>query len=230
MSGQPLALASEAFVEQKGWRRKEELVDSLPYIDGLEAGEKEAVMRLVEEEARNSDKKPADYLSELPAMPPSRIEKNELLQSELQRVSTGTPLSALDLQRYNLNPPPSSQRGDPAAWQTALDNAHAQLEHQRNRLLNLELLLKFGPITWRAHNESLAAHVANLQSELETTRGAIDQLNRERKLQQTSAGRELRALESEYVALIAKNIELEAACKKVESEATAAGANAGNPA
>lgn len=50
MSGQPLALASEAFVEQKGWRRKEELVDSLPYIDGLEAGEKEAVMRLVEEE------------------------------------------------------------------------------------------------------------------------------------------------------------------------------------
>lgn len=68
-----------------------------------------------------------------------------------------------------------------------------------------------------------------MQSEVETTRGAIDQLNRERKLQQTSAGRELRALESEYLALIAKNVELEAACKKVESEAADAGANGGNP-
>jgi pre-mRNA-splicing factor SPF27 len=148
------------------------------------------------------------------------LQNNELLQAELQRVAKGTPLTALDLQRYNLNPPPPAQRGDPAAWQTALDNAHAQLEHQRNRLLNLELLLKFGPTTWRAHNESLAAHVANLQAEVESTREAIDQLNRERKLQQTSAGRELRALESE------------AACKKVESDAAAAGAtaNGGNPA
>ena len=50
MSGQPLALASEAFAEQTGWRRREELVDSLPYIDGLEIGEQEPVMRLVEEE------------------------------------------------------------------------------------------------------------------------------------------------------------------------------------
>jgi len=50
MSGQPLALPSEAFAEQKGWRKREELVDSLPYFDGLEPGEKEAVMRLVEEE------------------------------------------------------------------------------------------------------------------------------------------------------------------------------------
>jgi hypothetical protein len=50
MSKQPLALASEAVAEQTGWRRGEDLIDSLPYIDGLETGEKEAVMRLVEEE------------------------------------------------------------------------------------------------------------------------------------------------------------------------------------
>lgn len=51
--GQPLALANEAFAEQKSWRRREELVDALPYIDGLEPGEKEAVMRLIEEEVRS---------------------------------------------------------------------------------------------------------------------------------------------------------------------------------
>ena len=48
--GQPLALANEAFAEQKSWRRREELVDALPYIDGLEAAEKDAVIRLIEEE------------------------------------------------------------------------------------------------------------------------------------------------------------------------------------
>ena len=48
--GQPLALANEAFAEQKSWRRREERVDALPYIDGLEAAEKDAVIRLIEEE------------------------------------------------------------------------------------------------------------------------------------------------------------------------------------
>ena len=144
-----------------------------------------------------------------------------MLEAELQRVSGGAPLAALDLMRYNLNPPPASQRGDPAAWQTALDNAHAQLEHQRNRLLNLELLLKFGSTTWRAHNEAVAAHVGRLQEDVVSTRDVIDQLNRERKLQQTAAGRELRNLESEYFALIAKNYELEGVCARVESEVAA---------
>lgn len=32
-----------------------------------------------------------------------------------------------------------------------------------HRLLNLELLLKFGPDSWRMHNEGLAAFVARLQ-------------------------------------------------------------------
>ena len=149
-----------------------------------------------------------------------------MLDSEFQRVAGGTPLAALDLQRYNLNPPPPAQRGDPAAWQIALDNAHAQLEHQRNRLLNLELLLKFGPTTWRAHNEALASHVGRLQDEVADTRGAIDQLNRERKLQQMAAGKELRQLESEYLSLVAKNSELEGACAKVEAQAALQGETA----
>ena len=43
--GQPLALANEAFAEQKSWRRREELVDALPYIDGLEAAEKKVLTK-----------------------------------------------------------------------------------------------------------------------------------------------------------------------------------------
>ena len=50
MSGQPLALANEAFADQKGWRKGADLIDALPYIDELKPGEKEAVMRIIEEE------------------------------------------------------------------------------------------------------------------------------------------------------------------------------------
>lgn len=33
-------------------------------------------------------------------------------------------------------------------------------------LLNLELLLKFGPDSWRMHNEALSAFVTRLQEQL----------------------------------------------------------------
>jgi pre-mRNA-splicing factor SPF27 len=39
---------------------------------------------------------------------------------------------------------------DYSAWLAASNNAHAQLEHQLNRITNLELLLKYGANTWRA--------------------------------------------------------------------------------
>ncbi len=59
-------------------------------------------------------------------------------------------MPALDMTRYRLDPPSQAQRNDLAAWRAAIDNAHAQLEHQYNRIQNLELMLKFGPNTWRA--------------------------------------------------------------------------------
>lgn len=40
-------------------------------------------------------------------------------------------------------------------------------------LLNLELLLKFGPDSWRMHNEALAAFVARLQAELAAVRRQV---------------------------------------------------------
>ena len=40
---------------------------------------------------------------------------------------------AMDTARYNLDPPPPTKRSDHNAWRAALDNAHAQLEHQYNR-------------------------------------------------------------------------------------------------
>eukprot|EP00887_Chlorella_sp_A99_P000863 scaffold5.g863.t1 len=172
-------------------------LDALPYYDTLSAEEKKAVNALIEEELRHSTKTPADYLAELPPLPASRLQDNAILQAELQRVEAEQPMEGLDTQRYNLDPPPPAKRNDVGAWKAALANAHSQLEHQYSRLLNLELLLKFGPGAWR--------------SQLADVRQQIDALNRERKLQQTAAGREIAALEAEHLALVLKNQEIAAA-------------------
>lgn len=46
----------------------------------------------------------------------------------------------------------------------------------------------------------------------------IDQLNRERKLQQQAAGSELRSLEDRYYNALRKNLEIDAACQSIEEE------------
>jgi pre-mRNA-splicing factor SPF27 len=43
-----------------------------------------------------------------------------------------------------------NKANDYSAWLAATNNAHAQLEHQLNRISNLELLLKYGANAWRA--------------------------------------------------------------------------------
>ena len=43
-----------------------------------------------------------------------------------------------DNERLSLPQPPLSRRNDVAAWRTALENAHSQLEHQYNRYLVLQ--------------------------------------------------------------------------------------------
>ena len=167
---------------------------------------------------RRGTKKPADFLAQLPPVPPSRLAGNALLEEELARVAAGRPLTGMDTSRYSLEPPPPAKRGDPVAWAAAVDNARAQLEHQHTRLLNLELLIKYGPDAWRAHNERLALHVRTQEGEAAALRRETEALNRERKLQQTAAGRELAALEGEYLAAVRKNADIEAACLAMEAE------------
>jgi pre-mRNA-splicing factor SPF27 len=56
-----------------------------------------------------------------------------VLRAELARAAAGQPMAGLDIVRYRLDEPPLNRRNDVAAWRAALDNAHAQLEHQYNR-------------------------------------------------------------------------------------------------
>ncbi len=95
-SKQPLLLEATAASEATGWRRGQDLIDALPYIDTLNDRQKKEVEALLEmqvffvvdgahtlhlqqhnplaSQMVTSPKTPADYLNELPPLPKSVLD------------------------------------------------------------------------------------------------------------------------------------------------------------
>mmetsp|Transcript_30830 Transcript_30830/g.37364 ORF Transcript_30830/g.37364 Transcript_30830/m.37364 type:complete len:243 (+) Transcript_30830:254-982(+) len=193
-------------------------IDALPYADNLPAGWRQKVDILVQEEMRRMPKSRADYLKELPPVPTSRFQEGSVIANELQRVAEGKPVEPLDTTRYRLEPPPLNRRNDPGAWKHGLTNAQAQLEHQALRMTNLELAVKYGPNAWRANLQHLDATCSSAKQALADTKAEIEQINRERKLHQTSVGTELSSLDEQWMELVKKNMEIDQACALVAQE------------
>lgn len=210
--------SKQALTLESGAVQDAGVIDALPYIDGMTNDDRHQAEELINEELKKSNKKPSDYLASFPPLPASRFEGHPILQHEYARVKAGKQMEAMDTSRFHLTPPPASQQNDFGAWRAATDNAHSQLEHQYNRLLNLELLLRFGPNARRVHNKSLEGHVYRLEKEIEQLQQQKDSINKQRKLSQESDGRALQQMEQQYTALIAKNMEINMACQELESE------------
>ncbi|KAG2483169.1 hypothetical protein HYH03_017961 [Edaphochlamys debaryana] len=213
----PLALDYAAHGGAKGWRANEHLVDALPYVDHVPPELKPHVDALIDEEKQRSTKLPSDYLRELPPVRAPQFDEHPVLKTEYERVRSKQAMAPLDTVRYRLEPPPQTKRGDVNAWKQALDNAHAQLEHQHLRILNQELLLKHGDKAWRAQVALDEAAVKSLEAALAGVKKETDALNRERKLQQHAAGAELSKLERQYMGQVRKNFDIERACDRLEA-------------
>lgn len=150
-----------------------------------------------------------------------------MIRAELLRVSEGKPAPLLDASRYRLDPPPPERRGDAVAWRACLDNARAQLEHQGNRVVNLELALRFGARAAEANAAHSAAAAALLRSEARAALARIEGINRRRKLEQEKAAEEVAEHEERWVRGVRKCAEIEAACAMLEEEVAALAAEAG---
>lgn len=136
-------------------------VDALPYADTLPEDWRAGVDQLINEEMRRMSKRPKDYLAEMAPAYELDFKGCPMLAKEFKRVVGGeSGMAPPDSTRYELAPPPKSKRNDENAWQVAVANARAQLEHQALRIQNLELASKFAPNAWRAHNASLEAAIA----------------------------------------------------------------------
>jgi len=169
------------------------MVDALPYID-TQLGQVEVAQQvkgLIEEEMRHFE--PRDYLASLPE-PEFPLLASETVSQELKRVSSGEPLAGIDLGRYQLEQPQGQLAQDHGAWRKAAEAAHMQLEYNRLRLTNLEMLERWGSKAWVAHStiaRGLERAKAHEVSQLKVGR---EEVNKKRKLDQISCGNELRKL------------------------------------
>eukprot|EP00908_Phaeocystis_cordata_P006975 Transcript_17617.p3 GENE.Transcript_17617~~Transcript_17617.p3 ORF type:complete len:155 (-),score=64.44 Transcript_17617:24-488(-) len=144
-----------------------------------------------------------------------------MLQAEWMRVCDEQPMPRIDTSRYQLDAPPQAKQADPVAWRRAVENAEAQLEHQANRLTNLELLQKHGANLWLAHLNALSGASAGLAAVHTDLAGQIEAVNRKRKAEQIEVGPHLTRLETEWVGAVKKNLEIEGHCMRLETECAA---------
>mmetsp|Transcript_17542 Transcript_17542/g.30100 ORF Transcript_17542/g.30100 Transcript_17542/m.30100 type:complete len:311 (+) Transcript_17542:63-995(+) len=204
---------------RKDWRRRgQPELDALPYLDNISPEVKALVDAMIQEEGPRGIKRPAAYEADLPSMTGPRFDGHPVLQHEYDRTKAKESMQPLATDRYRLDRPSQSRTNDVNAWKSSVENAHSQLEHQYNRIQNLELLLKYGDKSWRAQTMLDEATLKHMESELQATRKVVTELNQERKLSQTSAGAELRRTEQEYYQLVQKNLQIESACEDVEQE------------
>ncbi|XP_020813784.1 pre-mRNA-splicing factor SPF27 [Drosophila serrata] len=214
----------------------EVIVDALPYIDhGYDdVGVRESALAMVEEECRRY-RPTKNYLDHLP-LPAASPFETPLMVNEFERIQNRLPMETLSMKRYELPPPPSGKLSEVSAWQEAIENSMAQLEHQWVRSLNLELMLDYGTEAWKSYLEVFTAMQAKAQLQLQQLKKDIQDVNWQRKQAQTQAGERLRSLEAHWVLLVSKNYEIEtesaeleklvhAARQKLESLAPPASAN-----
>ncbi|XP_031639078.1 pre-mRNA-splicing factor SPF27 [Contarinia nasturtii] len=194
------------------------VVDALPYFDhGYEdTGVRETALAMVEEETRRY-RPTKNYLEHLPPINTTSFESG-LMRNEFERIQNRLPMEPLSMKRYELPPPPPSKISELTAWQDAVENSMAQLEHQAVRAMNLELLLEYGCETWKVYLDVLTSMLAKAQKQLESIKKEIQDINWQRKDKQTEAGVKLRTLETQWVILVSKNYEIEQACVRLEEE------------
>ncbi|XP_046557142.1 pre-mRNA-splicing factor SPF27-like [Haliotis rubra] len=196
----------------------EVVVDALPYFDhGYdEPGVREAAIALVEEETRRY-RPTKNYLDYLP--PPNYIAfETEMMKNEFERLQARLPMEMMNMKRYELPTPAAGKMTDISAWTECLENSQAQLEHQALRILNLDLMQEYGSSAWKMYNGVLSQMLDQAQKQLQDLRKKIQEINWQRKNEQSVAGSKLEQLESSWVGLVSKNYEIERACAEVEKE------------
>ncbi|KAH9060843.1 breast carcinoma amplified sequence 2 [Lactarius vividus] len=194
-----------------------QLFDSLPYYDNDLETHPILREKVQHELAVETQKLQQETLH--PRVPPAveLFVNNPLLAAELGRVGARKPLTAIDTSRYQLTSSSTTPSSD-EEWKAALDNAHAQLEHQRIRHNNLALLQQYGSNAWRTHNYLLEADAQKAEKILEELKEQTTSLNRDRKNTQTRLGDQLTSLENRWTELISSILQIELANVALEAE------------
>ncbi|CAM9867911.1 unnamed protein product, partial [Phaeothamnion confervicola] len=159
---------------------------------------------------------PRDYLQGRHAAK-SRL-RSPLLLAEMARLAAGKPMAPMDVARYEVPPPAAGLKNDLQEWRKSVANARAQLEHQSNRLLNLELLQNLGAQGRLAHNAALEAAADALEARAQRAHAAGESVNVARRTAQEAAAPTLFNLTATRQAAARKNLQIAVAIGRMLAE------------
>lgn len=146
--------------------------DALPLLDSEynHPAVKNVVLQAIEEEMKAFQPPKDNYLSTLP-YPKLRFGEAPGFAQEYERInklnnnnSNTDPSKSeaeysmqklIDTSRYRVAAPSGAAEQDPRAWHNSIANCRAQYEHQKNRIMNLELELEHGEGVWKQFNGAL---------------------------------------------------------------------------
>lgn len=117
------------------------------------------------------------------------------MRKEFERIEKNQPKEMLSMKRYEVPPPNSTKLTEVSAWTECVENSLAQLEHHACRMINLEIMSEYGATAWRIYNQTLQIMFDEAQKTLNKLRKDIQEVNLQRKTEQTYAGEKLRSLE-----------------------------------
>lgn len=126
------------------WSLDLPLTDALPYFDD-ELDTKPGLRSKVDREIQAEMAKGGASLAENdPRLPPRslRAAQNGVVSTDDE--SGAGVKNAIDVSRYQLLAPAHGMDASEEEWEAAVKNAASQLMHQEGRLLNLELLKRYG--------------------------------------------------------------------------------------
>ncbi|KAI1443274.1 Pre-mRNA-splicing factor SPF27 [Annulohypoxylon stygium] len=191
--------------------------ESLPYVDAEPtAAERAAAESLIAAEASSTPSSNPQS-----SLPPLREPKfSPLITDELSRIASKTPLSAIDLSRYEAPSPPSSptHSSSPSTLQTTLSRAYIAQTYLLGRQAHLQLLETYGKNAWLIGNWQLEAEVQALERELAETKKEIDVVNIQRRRAQDEVGGELKGLDETWKKGVSKVLETEIATEGLRQQ------------
>lgn len=169
--------------------------NSLSYIDPLNDNFlKQEMEQLIQEEMTNL--KPKDYLNELPV--PNNNPFSDLVNQEMERVEKKQKINVNFKINNKFEIPPPSKYYDVSHWESLLNQVNISQQHLELKSLNLELLIKYGPNSWRKYLTRFENVVKQLEIEKVNLEIDNEEINKRRKFIQLEAQKEFTELENKY--------------------------------
>lgn len=201
LAARPAAYEPEDDVESASLRSGALLCDAMGYQEKVEGAAERAAAQLVERELRDRPGAPP----RLPALRPPR--DSRAMAAEFARCERDEDLQPLAIERYSCAPPTDR---DPDAWSKARRNVRAQLEHQANRVVNLELAESFSEHVWRRHVHDLGRLNQQVTALAQGKEREAEQINLKRKRDQAKLGPDILRAERAVVERLGRHRALEA--------------------